>query len=67
MAGFRKDRKMKKKQIDLIKQAIARGYCSPENSGKTVDPVLIEAIAVEVMVEIEPILEKAWKYDELCD
>ena len=29
--------------------ALARGYCSVTNSGKTVDPVLIEAMANELL------------------
>ena len=30
--------------------ALARGYCSFTNSGKTVDPVLMEAMANEIML-----------------
>ena len=32
-----------------VLQALARGYCSPENSGKTVDPDLIKAMAKEIV------------------
>jgi len=31
-------------------QALARGYCTNQNSAKVVDPVLIEAMAEEVML-----------------
>jgi hypothetical protein len=34
---------------DEILGALARGYCSVTNSNKTVDPVLIEAMANEIM------------------
>ena len=30
--------------------ALARGYCSEKNSGKTVDPELIEAMADEILL-----------------
>jgi hypothetical protein len=31
-----------------LRQALARGYCHPDNSNKEVDAVLIEAMAQEV-------------------
>lgn len=34
---------------DELLGALARGYCSVTNSGKTVDPILIEAMANEIM------------------
>ncbi len=34
---------------DELFGALARGYCSVTNSGKTVDPILIEAMANEIM------------------
>lgn len=33
---------------DLILQAVARGWCSPENSGKEMDTTLAQAVADEV-------------------
>lgn len=36
------------KREDVVK-AMARGYAAPDNSGKTVDPTLISAMADEVM------------------
>lgn len=36
------------KELSKIKEAIARGYCTPENEAKTVDTELIEAMAIEV-------------------
>jgi hypothetical protein len=32
-----------------IMQAVARGWCAPENAHKVMDPVLVEAIAREVL------------------
>ena len=32
-----------------IMQALARGYCSPENEQKVLDPVLIEAMTRELL------------------
>jgi len=37
-----------------VLQALARGYCSPENSGKTVDPELIKAMAKEIIESFSP-------------
>jgi hypothetical protein len=36
--------------------ALARGYCSEKNSGKTVDPDLIEAMAEEVLALLPAII-----------
>jgi len=33
-----------------IIQALARGYCHDENTGKVVDPILIEAMAREIVL-----------------
>ena len=33
---------------DLVRQAIARGWCHPKNSSKEMDPDLADAIAAEV-------------------
>lgn len=33
----------------ILLQALARGYCSPKNKEKIVDPELIEAMAEEVI------------------
>ena len=35
-----------------IKQALARGYCTPENSMKELDSTLIEAMAIEILKSI---------------
>lgn len=35
-----------------IKQALARGYCTPENACKIVDPVLMEAMTIEVLKSV---------------
>lgn len=35
-----------------IRQALARGYCTPENEKKILDPVLIEAMTVEVLKSV---------------
>lgn len=35
--------------------AVARGWCSPKNSGKVVDPDLAEAITDEVIRQLSPI------------
>lgn len=37
-----------------LRGAIARGWCAPENSHKVMDPVLAEAIAVEVWKLLHP-------------
>jgi hypothetical protein len=37
-----------------IIQALARGYCSPENEQKVLDPVLIEAMTKELMESFTP-------------
>ena len=36
--------------------AIARGWCSPANENKTVDPVLAESIADEVLLELNKVV-----------
>lgn len=33
---------------DQVLQAVARGWCTPKNETKTMDPELAEAIAIEV-------------------
>lgn len=38
---------------EVIRGAVARGWCSPENSHKEMDVVLASAIATEVMRAIE--------------
>ena len=37
-----------------VLQALARGYCHSENSGKTVDPDLISAMAKEIIESFSP-------------
>ena len=37
-----------------VRQAIARGYCHPDNSTKEIDPVLIEAMVQEVVKTLTP-------------
>ncbi|MDP2363758.1 MAG: hypothetical protein Q8M94_08315 [Ignavibacteria bacterium] len=37
-----------------IRQALARGYCSPENEQKVLDPVLIEAMTRELLELFTP-------------
>lgn len=37
-----------------VLQALARGYCHPENSGKVVDPDLIKAMAKEIIESFSP-------------
>lgn len=34
-----------------IKEALARGYCAPENSHKELDPMLIETMTKELLSE----------------
>lgn len=35
---------------ELIRQALARGYCTKENELKVFDPVLIDAMAREILL-----------------
>jgi len=42
-----------------VNEALARGYCSVENSGKQVDSILIAAMAKEIMPLIERKVKKA--------
>ena len=37
-----------------IREALARGYCSPENKHKTLDPVLLEAMTRELLESFTP-------------
>ena len=37
-----------------IRHALARGYCSPENEHKVLDPVLIEAMTWELLKSFTP-------------
>lgn len=37
-----------------VLQALASGYCAPENSGKVVDPDLINAMAKEIIKLFSP-------------
>ena len=37
-----------------VLQALARGYCHSENSGKIVDPDLIKAMAQEIIESFSP-------------
>ena len=37
-----------------IRQALARGYCHPENEKKVLDPDLIEAMTHEVLESFSP-------------
>jgi len=37
-----------------IREALARGYCSPENEHKILDPVLIEAMTRELLQSFTP-------------
>lgn len=48
--------------LDQIRQALARGYCSSENSGKTVDPVLVEAMASEIVRWMDARSRSALRY-----
>ena len=48
---------IKKRGMDMetqVLQALARGYCHPENSGKIVDPDLIKAMAKEIIESFSP-------------
>lgn len=45
---------------EQIRQALARGYCAPANSSKIVDPVLMEAMADEVLSALRPGEPVAW-------
>lgn len=40
--------KMAAHQYDLIRQAVARGWCSPKNEKKVMDVDLAEAISYEI-------------------
>ena len=53
---------------DLIRGAIARGWCSPENAHKEMDVVLAEAIVKEVAVlpAATPTLSEALKVPEIA-
>lgn len=42
-----------------LRGALARGYCSPENEHKTVDPTLIEAMVREIVALSSPPLREA--------
>ena len=48
-----------------VLQALARGYCHPENSGKTVDPDLIKAMAQEIIESFSPRPDQELKEDEM--
>ena len=37
-----------------IREALARGYCSPENEHKILDPILIEAMTRELLQSFTP-------------
>ena len=37
-----------------IREALARGYCSPGNEHKTLDPALIEAMTQELIESFTP-------------
>jgi hypothetical protein len=39
---------------DQVRQALARGYCHPDNSHKELDAKLIEAMAQEVVKSLTP-------------
>ncbi len=38
-----------------IRQALARGYCTPENAGKELDAFLVEAMTKEVLASFQPV------------
>ena len=48
-----------------VLQALARGYCSPENSGKIVDPDLIQAMAKEIIEAFSPARTETLRQVEL--
>ncbi len=48
-----------------VLQALARGYCHPENSGKVVDPDLIKAMAKEIIESFSPRPDQELKEDEM--
>jgi len=39
---------------EQVRQALARGYCHPENASKELDADLIEAMAQEVVKSLTP-------------
>jgi hypothetical protein len=47
-----------------IRGALARGYCSDENRHKPVDVTLLDAMATEVMIEIDHALSIALQQQE---
>ncbi len=54
------------KNSDTLLGAIARGWCSPENAHKVIDPDLAVAISEEVQsfvtAERKKMLAKPWEY-----
>jgi hypothetical protein len=40
-----------------VRQALARGYCHPDNSHKELDAALIDAMAAEVVKAFTPVKE----------
>jgi hypothetical protein len=49
----------KKLSFSELRGAVARGWCSPENSNKEMDAVLAEAVSVEVWKALYPDAEPA--------
>lgn len=50
-----------------IYEAIARGWCHETNSGKEMDPLLGEAIAIEVLAVVRPLVDKCNVQREALD
>jgi hypothetical protein len=44
-----------------LREALARGYCSPDNADKVLDPVLIDAMVKQVVAEITPGIDRLTK------
>jgi hypothetical protein len=57
--------KMKFSEAEIF-EAIARGWCYETNSSKTMDPLLGEAIAVEILKVVRPLVEECRLLDEEC-
>ena len=50
-----------------VLQALSRGYCSPENEHKVLDPVLINAMAKEIIKCFSPSEREADRVDDMID
>lgn len=52
--------------LEQITEAVARGYCTPENSHKTMDVTLCSAIAREVNKAVSDELAKWQQFASYC-